>query len=98
MKPSEPISEGFDFLGQNVCKYADKLLITPARKSVKALPEKVREVVNGNKAAIQANLNLNPIIRGWPCISAISLLPPASHGSTTRFGESYGAGLCAGMP
>ncbi|SFB65298.1 group II intron reverse transcriptase/maturase, partial [Azotobacter beijerinckii] len=61
------ISEGFDFLGQNVRKYAGKLLITPARKSVKALLEKVREVVNGNKAATQANLilTLNPIIRGW---------------------------------
>ena len=61
------ISEGFDFLGQNVRKYAGKLLITPARKSVKVLLEKVREVVNGNKAATQANLilTLNPIIRGW---------------------------------
>ena len=39
----------------------------PARKSVKALVDKVRETVNGNKAATQANLilNLNPVIRGW---------------------------------
>jgi RNA-directed DNA polymerase len=61
------ISEGFDFLGQNVRKYSGKLLITPARKSVKALMDKVRQVVNGNKAATQANLilTLNPIIRGW---------------------------------
>ena len=36
------ISEGFDFLGQNVRKYGDKLLIKPARKSVQALLEKVR--------------------------------------------------------
>lgn len=61
------ISEGFDFLGQNVRKYSGKLIITPARKSVKALMDKVRQVVNGNKAATQANLilTLNPIIRGW---------------------------------
>ncbi|QSR36750.1 group II intron reverse transcriptase/maturase [Marinobacterium iners] len=61
------ISEGFDFLGQNVRKYSGKLLITPARKSVKALMDRVRQVVNGNKAATQANLilTLNPIIRGW---------------------------------
>ena len=37
------ISQGFDFLGQNVRKYAGKLLITPARKSVKALLDKVRK-------------------------------------------------------
>lgn len=61
------ISEGFDFLGQNVRKYAGKLLITPAKKSVKALLDKVREIVQANKGATQANLLLvlNPIIRGW---------------------------------
>ncbi|AWF62229.1 group II intron reverse transcriptase/maturase [Pseudomonas aeruginosa] len=61
------ISQGFDFLGQNVRKYAGKLLITPARKSVKALLDKVREIANANKTATQANLilTLNPVIRGW---------------------------------
>jgi RNA-directed DNA polymerase len=61
------VSQGFDFLGQNVRKYAGKLLITPARKSVKALLDKVREIANGNKAATQTNLILvlNPVIRGW---------------------------------
>src|SRR5699024_1617997 len=38
------ISEGFNFLGQNVRKYEGKLLITPAPKSVKALMEKVRAI------------------------------------------------------
>ncbi|MER8672070.1 hypothetical protein NKH45_34160 [Mesorhizobium sp. M1156] len=37
------IAEGFDFLGQNVRKYDGKLLIKPARKSVKALLDKVSE-------------------------------------------------------
>ena len=61
------IAQGFDFLGQNIRKYSGKLLITPARKSVKALLDKVRKIVNGNKSATQANLilNLNPVIRGW---------------------------------
>jgi RNA-directed DNA polymerase len=61
------ISEGFDFLGQNVRKYAGKLLITPAKKSAKALLDKVREIVKANTGATQANLLfvLNPIIRGW---------------------------------
>jgi len=61
------IAEGFDFLGQNVRKYADKLLIQPAKKSVKALMAKVREIVKKNESATQANLilQLNPVIRGW---------------------------------
>ena len=61
------IAQGFDFLGQNIRKYSGKLLITPARKSVKSLLDKVRKIVNGNKSATQANLilNLNPVIRGW---------------------------------
>lgn len=61
------ISEGFDFLGQNVRKYAGKLLIKPAHKSVKALMEKVRDIVKRNASATQANviLQLNPVIRGW---------------------------------
>lgn len=61
------ITEGFDFLGQNVRKYADKLLIKPAKKSVKALMAKVREIIKKNESATQANviLQLNPVIRGW---------------------------------
>lgn len=61
------ITQGFDFLGQNVRKYGDKLLIKPANKSVKALLEKVSDVLGKNKAATQAQviMLLNPIIRGW---------------------------------
>jgi RNA-directed DNA polymerase len=61
------ISRGFDFLGQNVRKYGNKLLTKPARKSVKSLLNKLREVMGKNKAATQAKLImlLNPVIRGW---------------------------------
>jgi len=61
------ICRGFDFLGQNVRKYGDKLLIKPARKSVASLLEKVREVLGKNKAATQAQviMLLNPVLRGW---------------------------------
>ena len=61
------ITEGFDFLGQNVRKYDGKLLIKPANKSVKTLLDKVREIIKTNKSATQTNLilQLNPIIRGW---------------------------------
>ena len=61
------IEEGFDFLGQNVRKYNDKLLIKPARKNVKAFLTKIRKNVQENRSATAGNLivRLNPIIRGW---------------------------------
>jgi RNA-directed DNA polymerase len=61
------IEDGFDFLGQNVRKYAGKLLIKPARKNVKAFLGKVGQIVKANKQATAANLiaQLNPMIRGW---------------------------------
>ncbi len=61
------ISRGFDFLGQNVRKYGEKLLIKPSHKSVKSLLGKVREVLKKNMAATQAQviMLLNPILRGW---------------------------------
>lgn len=61
------ITTGFDFLGQNVRRYAGKLLITPAKKNIASLLEKVRAFVKANVGATQANLirTLNPIIRGW---------------------------------
>ncbi len=61
------ISEGFDFLGQNVRKYAGKLLIKPAKKSVKSLLAKVRKIIKGHPTATQELLiqKLNPVIRGW---------------------------------
>jgi RNA-directed DNA polymerase len=61
------ITEGFDFLGQHVRKYGEKLLVKPAKKSIKSLLEKVRAIVEGNANATQAALirQLNPVIRGW---------------------------------
>jgi len=61
------IKDGFDFLGQNVRKYGNKLLIKPAKKSIKNLMEKVRQIVKANPQAKAENLIrlLNPIIRGW---------------------------------
>jgi RNA-directed DNA polymerase len=61
------IDQGFDFLGQNLRKYKGKLLIKPARKSVKALLRKVRGVVKANAQATAGHLivQLNPILRGW---------------------------------
>lgn len=61
------IDQGFDFLGQNVRKYRDKLLIKPSKKSVKGLLSKLRMLIKQHQTATHANLItlLNPIIRGW---------------------------------
>ena len=61
------IREGFDFLGWNIRKYNGTLLMKPSKSNVKAHLDKIREVINGNKTAKQANLIrlLNPVLRGW---------------------------------
>src|SRR6266404_703361 len=61
------IETGFNFLGQNVRKYKNKLVIKPARDGLKALVQKTRECIKGmlgqkGERLIKA---LNPIIRGW---------------------------------
>jgi RNA-directed DNA polymerase len=62
------ITNGFDFLGQNVRRYANgKLFITPSKDNVKAFLAKVRGIVEANRTATAGNLiaQLNPVIRGW---------------------------------
>ena len=61
------ISQGFDFLGQNIRKYNGKMLIKPSNKNVKAFLTKVREIIKSNKTVPQYRLVqlLNPVIRGW---------------------------------
>jgi RNA-directed DNA polymerase len=61
------IKDGFDFLGWDIRKYNDKLLMKPSKANVKAHLDKIREVIKANKTAKQANLIklLNPVLRGW---------------------------------
>jgi RNA-directed DNA polymerase len=61
------IADGFDFLGQHICKYNGKLIIKPSRKSVQALLRKVRGIVKANPQLPPAELivQLNPILQGW---------------------------------
>ena len=61
------VSDGADFLGVNIRQYKGKLLIKPAKASVKSLLAKVREVIKRNLhiPAGQLVVMLNPIIRGW---------------------------------
>jgi RNA-directed DNA polymerase len=61
------INEGFDFLGFNVRKYKDKLLIKPAKKNVKLFLDNIREVIKQNATSKTENLIhlLNPKLQGW---------------------------------
>ena len=61
------ITQGFNFLGQNVRKYGKKLLIKPAQQSVRSVLEKARERIqscHGQKAVVLIR-KLNPVLRGW---------------------------------
>jgi RNA-directed DNA polymerase len=61
------IDHGFDFLGFNVRRYEDKLLIKPSNKSVKSFLSNIRKCVSTHKTAKTENLIniLNPKITGW---------------------------------
>lgn len=61
------IDEGFDFLGFNVRKYKGKMLIKPAKSSIKRFLGNIRETIKSHKTAKTLNLIwlLNPKIRGW---------------------------------
>jgi RNA-directed DNA polymerase len=65
------ITEGFDFLGQNVRKYPSrgklKLLIKPAKKNIHSFLDEIRKVFRKARSITQADLIkiLNPKLRGW---------------------------------
>lgn len=61
------LEAGFDFLGQNIRKHRDKLVIQPSRSSIKAFRNKVRRLLGELKTAPQEMVigKLNPVIRGW---------------------------------
>ena len=61
------IEQGFDFLGQNVRKYGDKLIIKPAKENICSFKEKVKSIiVEGQGWNAESLINkLTPVIRGW---------------------------------
>ena len=61
------IRDGFDFLGFNVRKYGEKLLIKPAKQAIKDLQRKISDTFSLRKAVSAHQLigALNPIIQGW---------------------------------
>ena len=61
------IDEGFDFLGMNIRKYHDKLIIKPAKSSLKRQLDDIRRIIKLNATAKTEDLihKLNPKIQGW---------------------------------
>ena len=62
------VTQGFDFLGQNVRRYPNgKLLIKPSKKSVKRFLAGIGETIKAalGKSAADLIKELNPKIRGW---------------------------------
>jgi RNA-directed DNA polymerase len=61
------ITQGFDFLGQNIRKFDDKLLIRPAKKNLLVFLAGMRQRIRESRGISQADLirQLNPLLRGW---------------------------------
>jgi RNA-directed DNA polymerase len=61
------IKEGFDFLGFNIRKYEEKLLIKPSQSSIKKFSDDLRETIKilANSSTTKLIANLNSKIRGW---------------------------------
>ena len=61
------LNEGFDFLGFNVRRHRDKLLIKPSKAAVRRIRDRLRtelRSLRGTNARVVIR-RLNPIIRGW---------------------------------
>src|ERR1700692_754733 len=62
------VTNGFDFLGQNVRRYPNgKLLIKPSKKNIKTFLDGIRRTIKAALGMSAADLikELNPKIRGW---------------------------------
>ena len=61
------ITQGFDFLGQNLRKFGNKMLTQPSRKNTHIFLEKARQIIRRSGGMRQSDLirQLNPVIRGW---------------------------------
>ena len=61
------LQTGFDFLGHTLRKHGDKLLITPAKRKVQILRDKIRRLMQAALGLTPEALlrQLNPLLRGW---------------------------------
>ena len=94
------ISDGFNFLGQNVRKYGQKLLIKPTAHSIRSVRDKVRECIRTCRGQTAATLirKLNPILRGWANHHRHVVSKRSSVMSATRCCGWSGAGFADNIP
>jgi RNA-directed DNA polymerase len=59
------INEGFDYLGFNLKKKSNRLIIQPSEKSIESLKTKIKETIRPQKSIELIIMELNPILRGW---------------------------------
>jgi RNA-directed DNA polymerase len=61
------LDDGFDFLGFNIRRYHDKLIIKPSREAVQQARRKIREIIREHRgdSARRLIMRLNPFIKGW---------------------------------
>ncbi|MFD0510366.1 group II intron maturase-specific domain-containing protein [Streptomyces aureus] len=61
------LADGFDFLGFNVRRYGQKLIIKPSKDAVQRAKEKIRTVIRQHRGAPAERLAnaLGPLVRGW---------------------------------
>jgi RNA-directed DNA polymerase len=61
------ISDGFNFLSQNVRKFKGKLIIRPSKEAVQSFKDKIKKIIDENRGIPAHALIriLNPVIRGW---------------------------------
>ena len=61
------LQDGFDFLGFNVRRHGDKLLVKPSKAAVRRIRERLRTELRSLRGANARTVigRLNPIIRGW---------------------------------
>lgn len=62
-----PVHQGFDFLGSNIRKFGNKLIIKPSKANITKFLARIREIIKANKALSAGDLiaRLNPVIKGW---------------------------------
>ncbi len=80
------LDDGFDFLGYNVRRYRDKLLIKPSKAAVRRIRERLstetRSLRGTNVTAVISKLN--PIIRGWAAYYRIAVSSEVYHSLDTH--------------
>ena len=59
------ISDGFDFLGFNIRKYKDKLLMKPSKDNINKVKRKVRETLKSTQDPVILIRKLNSVLTGW---------------------------------